>query len=431
MFQEINNFLTKMNESSSSNNKVDVIKASGENIHKLLRYTYDDMIQFGVSSKNVIKRKDLLSESCDENFYDLLDKLKDRVYTGHEALSKINKYVQLNPESKDVLYKVLDKDLKIRASNKLINKAVPNLIPEFSVALAENFNEKTIKKINFDRQWFVSRKLDGVRCIVIVDEKGQVNSYSRAGKLFNTLKRIEDEIKSLNLKSVVFDGEVCSYSDNDKDDFQSIMKEIRRKNHIIENASYNVFDFLTLKEFNEKSSNTYFNTRIYKLKDALFNKNLKFVKVLNQQHVNSLAELNSYVDDFKKDKNRNHWEGLIVRKDEKYKGKRSRDILKVKTFFDAEYIVQSVIFGPFRYVSDNIEVENEMLSAVVIEHKGNLVQVGSGFTIEQRQHFYLYPEDIIDKTITVQYFEESQNQNGEFSLRFPVVKTIHGEKRVI
>ena len=260
MFQEINNFLTKMNESSSSNNKVDVIKSSGENIHKLLRYTYDDMMQFGVSSKNVIKRKDLVSESCDENFYDLLDNLKDRVYTGHEALSKINKYVQLNPESKDVLYKVLDKDLKIRASNKLINKAVPNLIPEFSVALAENFNEKTIKKINFDRQWFVSRKLDGVRCIVIVDEKGQVSSYSRAGKVFNTLKRIEDEIKSLNLKSVVFDGEVCSYSDNDKDDFQSIMKEIRRKNHIIENASYNVFDFLTLKEFNEKSGKRFTNT---------------------------------------------------------------------------------------------------------------------------------------------------------------------------
>ena len=431
MFQEINNFLTKMNESASSNNKVNVIKASGENIHKLLKYTYDDMMQFGVSSKNVIKRKDLVAETCDENFYELLDKLKDRVYTGHEALSKINRYVETNPDSKDVLYKVLDKDLKIRASNKLINKAVPNLIPEFSVALAENFNEKTVKKINFDRQWFVSRKLDGVRCIVIVDENGLVKSYSRAGKLFTTLKLIEDEIQSLNLKSVVFDGEVCNYSENDKDDFQSIMKEIRRKNHVIENAVYNVFDFLTLKEFNEKTSTTYFNTRIYKLKDTLFNKRLRFVKVLNQQHVNSLLELNSYVDNFKKDENRNHWEGLIVRKDEKYKGKRSRDILKVKTFFDAEYVVKSVIFGPFRYVKDNVEIEHEMLSAVVIEHKGNLVQVGSGFTIEQRQHFYMYPEDIIDKTITVQYFEESQNQNGEFSLRFPVVKTIHGNKREI
>lgn len=431
MFQEINNFLTKMNESASSNNKVNVIKASGENIHKLLKYTYDDMMQFGVSSKNVIKRKDLVAETCDENFYELLDKLKDRVYTGHEALSKINRYVETNPDSKDVLYKVLDKDLKIRASNKLINKAVPNLIPEFSVALAENFNEKTVKKINFDRQWFVSRKLDGVRCIVIVDENGLVKSYSRAGKLFTTLKLIEDEIQSLNLKSVVFDGEVCNYSENDKDDFQSIMKEIRRKNHVIENAVYNVFDFLTLKEFNEKTSTTYFNTRIYKLKDTLFNKRLRLVKVLNQQHVNSLLELNSYVDNFKKDENRNHWEGLIVRKDEKYKGKRSRDILKVKTFFDAEYVVKSVIFGPFRYVKDNVEIEHEMLSAVVIEHKGNLVQVGSGFTIEQRQHFYMYTEDIIDKTITVQYFEESQNQNGEFSLRFPVVKTIHGNKREI
>lgn len=429
MFQEINSFLSKMNETSSSNNKVNVIKESGDVIHKLLKYTYDDMIQFGVSSKNVIKKKELVSDSCDESFYELLDKLKDRIYTGHEALSKVNKYIELNPESEEILYKVLDKDLKIRASNKLINKAVPNLIPEFSVALAENFNDKTIKKISFDREWFVSRKLDGVRCIIIVDEKGNVSSYSRAGKLFNTLSVIEEEIKSLNLKSVVFDGEVCNYTENDKDDFQSIMKEIRRKNHVIQNAIYNVFDFLTLKEFNEKTSNTYFNTRIYKLKDTLFNKNLKFVKVLEQHHVNSLVELNKYVDEFKKDKNRNHWEGLIVRKDEKYKGKRSRDILKVKTFFDAEYKVNSVIFGPFRYVKDNVEIENEMLSAVVIEHKNNLVQVGSGFTIEQRQHFYLYPEDIINKVITVQYFEESQNQNGEFSLRFPVVKTIHGESR--
>jgi hypothetical protein len=36
----------------------------------------------------------------------------------------------------------------------------------------------------------------------------------------------------------------------------------------------------------------------------------------------------------------------------------------------------------------------------------------------------------MEKTITVQYFEESQSQNGDYSLRFPVVKHIHGEKRV-
>ena len=50
--------------------------------------------------------------------------------------------------------------------------------------------------------------------------------------------------------------------------------------------------------------------------------------------------------------------------------------------------------------------------------------------IDQRKHFYDYPANIMDKTITVQYFEESQSQSGDYSLRFPVVKHIHGEKRV-
>ena len=70
-----------------------------------------------------------------------------------------------------------------------------------------------------------------------------------------------------------------------------------------------------------------------------------------------------------------------------------------------------------------------MLSAVFVKHKGNTVRVGSGFTIEQRQHFMNHPEDIMNKVITVQYFEESQNQDGEYSLRFPVMKVIHGDER--
>jgi len=66
-----------------------------------------------------------------------------------------------------------------------------------------------------------------------------------------------------------------------------------------------------------------------------------------------------------------------------------------------------------------------------VEHKGNTVRVGSGFTIEQRQHFMKHPEDIMNKVVTVQYFEESQNQDGNYSLRFPVVKHIfEGERDV-
>ena len=70
-----------------------------------------------------------------------------------------------------------------------------------------------------------------------------------------------------------------------------------------------------------------------------------------------------------------------------------------------------------------------MLSGVAVEHKGNIVRVGSGFTIDQRKHLFSNPNDILGRIITVQYFEESKNQEGEYSLRFPVIKVIHGNNR--
>ncbi len=89
-----------------------------------------------------------------------------------------------------------------------------------------------------------------------------------------------------------------------------------------------------------------------------------------------------------------------------------RDEAKLKeqaSAINAEYQVIDIATGPFRYVKEGVEVEENMLSAVIIEHKENRVNVGSGFTIEQRKHFYDYPENILSKTITVQYFEEINN----------------------
>ena len=72
-----------------------------------------------------------------------------------------------------------------------------------------------------------------------------------------------------------------------------------------------------------------------------------------------------------------------------------------------------------------------MLKNIVIEHKGNRVDVGSGFSQEQRRHYFKNPTEIIGKQVTVQYFEESQNKKGEYSLRFPVIKTVYETPRDI
>jgi DNA ligase-1 len=125
------------------------------------------------------------------------------------------------------------------------------------------------------------------------------------------------------------------------------------------------------------------------------------------------------------------WEGLIARRDVGYEGDRTKNMLKLKEFFDAEYQVVEAIMGAQRVIVEEREVEEIVLSAVIIEHKGNRVQVGSGFSMNERREYFKNPEKIVGKTITVQYFEETVDQNGNNSLRFPVFKAVHGVTRTI
>ena len=428
MIKEINNFISQMNMSNSSNEKIKIMASSSRNIRKVLYYTYNPFMQYNVTSKLVKKRKDLTRVYTKfVSIFDLFDSLNQRLITGHRAIEEVNGFIYCNPDYADIIYLMLDRNLKLRVSVKTINKAIPSLIPVFNVALANKYDDKTKKKVDFEKDvWYVSRKLDGVRCLIVVDEKGKTKSFSRSGKQFHTLSMVEKEIQELGVKNVVYDGEMCIVDKEGNEDFQSIMKEIGRKDHIIKNGLFQIFDFIPSDMFQrgEASSGT-FSQRVFALESLLLGKKLNYLDYLCQTPITSFEEL----DALTLKASEKGWEGLMLRKNSTYKGKRSNDILKVKTFFDDEYKVIDTFFGPLRYIKEGIEVEEEMLSGVAIKHKENIVRVGSGFTIDQRKHLFENPQDILGKIITVQYFEESQNQKGEYSLRFPVVKVIHGDKR--
>jgi DNA ligase-1 len=123
----------------------------------------------------------------------------------------------------------------------------------------------------------------------------------------------------------------------------------------------------------------------------------------------------------------NNWEGFMLRKNVGYEGKRSKNLLKVKKFHDAEYTVVDADFSKMAVVREGKEAQETMLAQVWIEHKNYLVKVGSGFSQEQRIKYMT--SDIIGKTITVQYFEETKNDKGGISLRFPTVKHIYENER--
>tara|TARA_B100000700_G_scaffold325186_1_gene433267 strand:+ start:2967 stop:4259 length:1293 start_codon:yes stop_codon:yes gene_type:complete len=421
--KKIQELVDRLKSTNSTNDKIDIIKEYGDDsmIKQLLKYVYSPFKQYYIKSTQLKKLKKLCNPTYFGSLFCMLDNLTNRVWTGHTAIGYVNGYVKSFPEYKELIYCIIDKNLKTRTGADLINKAIPKCVPTFKVALANSY-DKQKGKVDFNTQtWFASQKLDGVRCLAVVDENGKCNFYSRQGKTFDTLDVVKNEIESLGLTNVVFDGEVCIVDENGVENFQDIMKEIKRKDHTIKNPKYKIFDYLTLDEFDNQLSTRNLSVRLSTCVKPKLGcvEMLEQWKVESEDHFQELAELAT----------KNNWEGLMLRKDCGYKGKRTNELLKVKKFFDEEYVVKSVESAIHRIIIGGIEAEVEMLSNVIIEHKGCDVGVGSGFNQEERKLYFKNPELIIGKTITVQYFEETINQDGCHSLRFPVVKHIYENGR--
>jgi DNA ligase-1 len=411
------------------------ILAEYKDVTKFLHFTYNPFLVFHLSSKNIKKRSDIpappVFESVDgtppnsDKFFKMLELMTTGELSGHLAISTFKAFMNKYPGYDDIFYAIVDKDLEIRLGDTEINKVFPGLIPTFDVALAESYDPE--KDVIEDGKWFIARKLDGVRLIMVV-EGDSIRFFSREGHEFFTLGKIAEEYKSMhNVPThAVYDGELCIIDKDGNENFKSVMKEIKKKNHTIENPMFQVFDMLSIDEFKSKSSKDILGSRLKMMRQWLCMNHppFKTMRVLEQVGYNKRT-----MDEMQKKSKDGGWEGLILRKNCEYKGKRSRDILKVKEFFDSEYKVLDIEIGPFRINTPSGEKTIETLTAVVIEHKGNRVSVGSGFTLDERYEFYKDPKKIIGKIISVSYFEETENDKGGISLRFPTFKFLYGDKR--
>ena len=420
-----------------SNDKMQFLNENtNETVSLIFQDTYNKKRKYYVKKFNVTNTGVLTIDTSYNVFHDMLDDLNNRVITGNAAVEAVERMIGcFVKEDQDILCRILDRNLKVGVSLDNFNKTSGKSIDKFEVALAKKLQD--VKNVNpIDGNWFVSRKMDGTRCIAICDQDWvngelvqEVKFFSRQGKEFTTLSNLIPDIKQMFLAcgggTYILDGEMCLVDENGDEHFDWIMKEITRKNHTIENPCYQVFDLLNDDWFYGREESTPLASRLHHLNEVWYQTQPEHIRVAEQERLTSQEIFDKWQEKAKD----GNWEGLMIRKDVPYEGKRTNNLLKIKAMQDAEYIVEGVINGKATYNEGGAK-EYDIISALMIRHKGNLVKVGSGLSKEQRITWFSHPEEIIGKVITVQYFEETKDsKTGEYSLRFPVLKYVYEDGR--
>lgn len=442
--------LTLLKETPGTLDKKNIIKENNSDLLELIfKDTYDPSVKYNVK-KYEIWDKVAYSQTLfgphlqyyhiDNNymvFHGALEELASRRLTGNAACERIGEVIgYFDPAERWILDGVLQRNLKVGVSLDNYNDAVgKKSIDKYEVALADKFFDLKPEKqaeVVCSGKYLVSRKLDGVRCNIHYNPQlGTLDFISRQGKKFYTLDNLIEPIIDI-LKyveePVVLDGEVCIMDENGNENFLGLMSEVTRKNHTIEHPKFMWFDMITLEEFEGRKTSPDFGQRLNIMLDYYYHSSKpSSVEILRQDRMTSWDDF----DWWSHQVDEKGWEGFMLRKDVPWKGGRSKDLLKVKKMQDVEYVVEGVVNGKVSYNEGGVR-EYDAVSSLVINHKGNKVFVGSGLSKEQRLGWYEHPEDIIGKTITVQYFEETRDKKtGEYSLRFPILKVVYENGREV
>lgn len=433
----IREIFNKIASIPGSNDKMQFLNENtNETVSLIFQDTYDTKRKYYVKKFNVTNTGDLTIDEDYIEFHGMLNALNARIVTGNAAVELVEMTIGMYiKEDQDLLCKILNRNLKVGVSLDNFNKTSGESIDKFQVALAKKLQE--VKNVDpIDGNWFVSRKMDGARCIAIciqdwVDGEltQDVKFFSRQGKEFTTLSNLISDVKQMFLAcgagTFILDGEMCLVDENGDEHFDWVMKEITRKNHTIENPCYQVFDLLNDDWFYGRETSDNFGDRLHSLCEVWYQTRPTHIRVAEQERITS----QNIFDKWQEKAKDGGWEGLMIRKDVPYEGKRTNNLLKIKAMQDAEYIVEGVINGKATYNEGGAK-EYDIISALLIRHRGNIVKVGSGLSKEQRIGWYSRPDEIIGKVITVQYFEETKDsKTGEYSLRFPVLKYVYENGR--
>jgi len=270
----------------------------------------------------------------------------------------------------------------------------------FNPMLAHKFEDH---KDKIEYPVYSQPKLDGIRCIVRAD-----GMWSRNGKRIVSAPHIFESMKPLfeTNPDLIFDGEL--YADKFANDFNAICSLVKKtkptSNDLAkskESIQYHIYDL--------PSCSGTFTQRNKALIDIGVPRGCVIVTTDKVNNENELMGCYSaYVG----------WgyEGQMIRLDKEYESKRSKLLLKHKSFIDEEYIILDVVEGEGN--------KTGMVGSFIFKSKtGHIFNSSPKFNWEECKAMWNNKNELIGKSATVKYF----NLTPDGVPRFPYVIKIDRE----
>ena len=269
------------------------------------------------------------------------------------------------------------------------------------------------KPIDWTKKVYMQPKLDGVRCLIQLNEKGEVYAYSRTGKPWLNIEHILQDLKPFfkENQTIILDGEL--YNHDLRNDFEKIISLVRKQKPTADDKAeskqlvqFHCYDYTSNCDCNDPG--------VYSLRmNALVVSDIYSYCV---KYVPSTRVYNEHDSKLTHGVNlSNSYEGSILRLDGDYEQKRSYNLQKFKDFHDDE----ATIIG---YEAGKGKREGTLGKFFMMDSEGVKFGCppGKGFTYKDLADIQNNIHDYIGKTATFTYFERTKAG----SYRHPFYKCI-------
>ena len=427
--------LEKVSNTSSTKAKQQLLENGDKQeysvtLRGVLYYCYNPFLMFGLSEKilnNTIPKTMTYAIANEHEVFDVLDTLAQSNI--NDELRMLAKRLLMSIEDEQVrnmVQGIMVKDLKLGVNVTTLNKVFgKDFIPTFEVQLAESYAKQKEGSLKNKEVW-ITTKLDGFR---IVYDPIKNEFYTRKGQLYEGLDHLKDSCYKLSLRLmetaglselVMLDGELLHQPVeglNSQELYALTSSTARKKGYHKdkEKLEFNVFDFIPVSEFQSGKTTMKYKARRNHM-DKVFNL-WKYTGIVPVYALYSGKFDEEVLMNLLKQVELEGGEGLMINLDATYKTKRTKDLLKVKTFKDADVLVLDVVEG----TGKNEGSLGAVLVQFLYDGKPMTCEVGSGWYDSERSFYWRNPDKLIGKIIEIRFFEVTQNQKDktQYSLRFP------------